>query len=431
MLDDLEHLAFDLAERSRDERGSLSEMLARAFKAEHLKPRQQKRVKERFHQLLANERLIDFAIERATPSGVAGAIRGPVRLLVTRVLTGEMRPDTAARALEWVDWQRIAQIRDEARAIEDPVERLMVLGSLPDWLAYRLHRDHGDAAADLVTALCDTAPVTLRVNRLKGTREQLAELLAKDGIETEPTAHAPDGLVIRTPTRLFTHATFHAGWFELQDEGSQLITVATAPPPGGVVLDACAGAGGKTLGLAAALANKGEILALDPEPRRLADLKKRMRRAGAHNARAMQVPEDHWPEEVLAFARRADRILLDAPCTGCGSMRRKPDMRWRMDRDGMERLRAVQAELLDRAIGCLKPGARVVYATCSLLREENEDVVAAALERHPGIERVALKEILGGERAAPISDPTGTWLATRPDRHGTDGFFTAVLRRPR
>ncbi|MBK8974332.1 MAG: RsmB/NOP family class I SAM-dependent RNA methyltransferase [Planctomycetes bacterium] len=433
-LDLADRLVATLLDRLESDRHAVpSRLLADLFRGERLGPGQQKRIRDRFHAILADSALIDRALQVATPNGVARPLRMAVRVLCGRVLRGELAPADAAHRLGWIDWRRVAALGAEAVAIEDPVERTAMLGSLPPWLSRCICEQFGAEADALVRALRGRAPVVLRTNTLRCSREELAERLrTDDGIETEPTPHASHGLRVVSPARVFATAAWHDGWFEMQDEASQLVAEVTAPPPAGRVLDACAGAGGKTLALAAALGNRGEILAIDSHKGRLTDLRKRLRRAGVHDVRAVRVPEDAWPGEVVAFAQRADRILLDAPCSGLGSLRRNPDLRWRLDEDGWRRLRDTQRELALRAAAWLRPGARLVYATCTVLREENEDIVAAVLAACPELEVVPIAEILGGARARPLSaDGSGRFLQTAPHRHGADGFFAAVLRRPR
>lgn len=431
MTEPLEALVVELLRRAEGSRASASALLSDVFRAHELKPRQQKRVKELFHRMLAWRRLIDHALAVATPNGVAPRVAEPLRFLVAQVLAGELGPKAARARIPWVDWQRVAALPEEVRKLPDPVQSLALSASLPDWLARRFHHEFGAAAAGLLHALNQRAPLTLRANTLRCSREELAARLREEGIETRPTRFAAQGLEVVTPAQLFRTAAFRAGWFEMQDEASQLVAEVVAPPPAGAVLDACAGAGGKSLALAALLANQGEILALDADAGRLADLRQRARRAGAHDIRALRVPPDAWPAEVEEFARRADRILVDAPCSGFGALRRNPDARWRMDESDLVRLRATQVALLTRAVRLLRPGARAIYATCTVLRGENEDVVREVLAAEPGLEPVRVVEVLGGERGRPISDPDGCYLRTLPHVHASDGFFAAILRRCR
>lgn len=305
--------------------------------------------------------------------------------------------------------------------------------SLPDWFVPLAERQFGDEAAAVCAALAPPAPRTLRANLLRvASREALAQELQAEGIAARPAPFASTALHVQGEADLFASASFRRGAFEQQDEASQLAAMVVAPPPGGKVLDLCAGSGGKTLALAALLQNRGAVLATDVHEGRLAELRQRQRRAGADNVQVALLPErGELPAVVAAFAGHADRILVDAPCSGTGSWRRRPEARWTLDRRGLDDLLALQDRLLDRAAALLRPGARLVYATCSLLAVENEERIAALRQRQPGLELVRIAEILGGAVARPIADATGTFLSLRPDRHGTDGFFAAVLRRPR
>lgn len=348
---------------------------------------------------------------------------------------GELPPEAAARL--WrersgpaLDFGAVLDPAARLLAIADPVARFGVEHSLPDWLAARFLGEFGTEAAGLAAALLQPAPRTIRANPLRcAGRDGLAEALAAEGITARPTRFSPFGLVVDGDSDLFATRAYAAGTFEQQDEASQLAALAVAPPPRGMVLDLCAGTGGKTLALAAILRNRGAILATDVHEGRLEALRRRARAAGAGNVRALTVPEGDWPGPVGSFAAAADRLLVDAPCSGTGSLRRRPEARWRLAEADLGALRATQDALLDRAAAALRPGARLVYATCSLFADENERAVEALLDRCPGLELVRLAEVLGGAVARPIADPTGTFLSLRPDRHGTDGFFLAILRR--
>jgi 16S rRNA (cytosine967-C5)-methyltransferase len=291
---------------------------------------------------------------------------------------------------------------------------------------------HGERADAVVAALAQPAPRTLRANLLRvRDRDQLAAELAAEGVATTPCRHAATALQAHGEADLFATAAYQRGAFEQQDEASQLVAALVAPPPGGKVLDACAGSGGKALALAAALANRGVVAAVDVHGGRLEALRRRARRAGATNLAVHLVPESAWTPAVDEFARRADRILVDAPCSGTGSWRRRPEARWGVDEASLAQLAAAQEQLLARAAAALQPGARLVYATCSLLPEENAARVAALLATDPELEAVRVAEVLGGAAAAPIADAGGAELSVRPDVHGCDGFFAAVVRRRR
>lgn len=317
--------------------------------------------------------------------------------------------------------------------VPDPMRRFALRHSLPDWFAAAALAQFGDDAPTVAAALAAPAPRTLRANLLRVTdAAALAAELAAEDVPTRPGAFAATALHVDGDADLFATAAFARGAFEQQDEASQLVVAATAPPPGGKVLDLCAGSGGKTLALAAALHNRGEVLATDVHPGRLDALRQRLRRAGAHDVRVVALTEAAGlPPAVSAFAAAADRILVDAPCSGTGSWRRRPEARWGVGAGDLAALRRTQDALLDRAAALLRPGARLVYSTCSLLADENERRIDALLARDPGLQAVRLAEILGGATAAAIGDASGTFLSVRPDRHGCDGFFAAVLRRPR
>lgn len=305
--------------------------------------------------------------------------------------------------------------------------------SLPQWFAIAVQQQYGAEAEAVVRALQAPAPRTVRANLLRvPSREALAVELAGEGVPTRPGPFAATALAIDGEADLFATAAYRRGAFEQQDEASQLVAAAVAPPPGGKVLDLCAGSGGKTLALAAALHNRGVVLATDVHRGRLAALRERQARAGADNVQVEPLGErGEVQASVATFAGHADRILIDAPCSGTGSWRRRPEARWSLDEHSLRQLIDVQDRLLAAAAGWLKPGARLIYATCSLLATENERRIEALLAADPRLETVRLAEILGGATARPIADATGTFLSLRPDRHGTDGFFAAVLRRRR
>ncbi len=303
-------------------------------------------------------------------------------------------------------------------AVEAPVVRVARHAGLPDWLAARLVEQYGAAdALALATALDRDAPTCVRANRLLTTRESLCVALAEFG--PQPMALATDGLVLTGGVGVFQSAPFQRGEFEVQDEGSQLVAELVAPPPKGLVLDLCAGSGGKSLALAALLKGKGRVVATDVAEHKLDELRRRARRAQAGNVQILPYAE------AEALIPKADRVLLDAPCSGTGALRRNPEARHHLKASDLARFATAQAELLARTVSALRPGGRVVYATCSVLREENEDVVATVA----GVDVVPPKELWGRARATALTSSDGRFLQLLPHRHGTDGFFAAVLRR--
>ena len=335
----------------------------------------------------------------------------------------------AAATRRGLDFAPVLGVRERIDAIADADLRFAIQHSVPDWVVPFFREQFGNEAGAVAAALGDMPPRTLRTNTLRvASRDELARELASEGIATQAAAYGPLALHVDGDADLFATAAWRRGAFEQQDEASQLAALVVAPPPGGRVLDLCAGSGGKTLALAAAMRNRGEILATDVHAGRLEDLRTRARRAGVGNVRALVVDEVDPGSVASDFAARADRILVDAPCSGIGSWRRRPEARWGLARPRLDLLVATQDRLLDTTAKLLRPGARIVYETCSLLEHENERRIEAALHRWPGLEVVRIAEILGSDCVRAIADATGTFLSLRPDRHGCDGFFAAVLR---
>jgi 16S rRNA (cytosine967-C5)-methyltransferase len=310
-----------------------------------------------------------------------------------------------------------------------------IIGDYPEWLDSHLARVFGEERAAEGAALASRAPLDLRVNALKAEREQAAAALGD--LAPQPTRWSPFGLRItlaaeaKSPA-IHAEPAFIKGVVEVQDEGSQLAALLAAAKPGEHVVDLCAGAGGKTLALAAMMDNRGQIFSTDLDKRRLAPIHERLERAGVRN---VQVRTPRAQENVLAdLEHRADLVLIDAPCTGIGTWRRNPDAKWRMRPGALEVRRNEQFEVLDRAVPLVKPGGRIAYVTCSLLVEENGDQVRAFLARQPDFTLVPPAEVADvlGERAymfkrAVLMAEEG--LLMTPRRTDTDGFYVSMLVR--
>ena len=280
----------------------------------------------------------------------------------------------------------------------------------------------------IARALGRRAPTTIRANRLRTTAAALAEALAARGLHTTPCALATDGLHVDTRTNLNALPEFLAGDFEAQDEGSQLL----AELCGGerdLVVDLCAGAGGKTLALAAQMGNRGRVLACDVDPRKLGELAKRARRAGVTTVETLHLDGGAWPDALERRRGQVARVLVDAPCSGVGALRRHPEARWRLREADLADFAASQVAIAGKAAALLAPGGRMIYATCTLIADENQAVVDA-VARARGLRIVPLAEAWDA-RAAAVATADGRFLTVDPDRHGTDGFFAAVLERPR
>ncbi len=309
---------------------------------------------------------------------------------------------------------------------DDPVERIGVHYSFPDWIVRKFLDQYGEAETEQICeSLNGQAPLTLRVNALKTTVEECRKSLAEEGIEALPTRLSPFGLIVSKRMNVFQLQSFRNGFFEVQDEGSQLLTILLDPKPTAKVLDACAGAGGKTLALSALMKNRGEIVAADVHGTRLEELRRRMRRAGASNVRIRRV------DDVADLADRHrdyfDVVLLDAPCSGIGTLRRNPGMKWVVTEETVHEVAQKQLHILEASANVVKPGGIVAYATCTLFREENEDIVGKFLSAHSdfALERPPLDE----SRFDLTPFTAGKYTKLFPHRHGTDGFFIAVIRR--
>lgn len=310
---------------------------------------------------------------------------------------------------------------------------------LPDWLYAALLEQHGAVeTAALGRALLEPASLDLRVNTLKATREEVAACLAAEGFPVGATPYSPHGLRRAERVPLFKTGCFRNGLFEVQDEGSQLLSLLMEPRRHEMVVDFCAGAGGKTLHLAALMANSGSVYALDVSARRLDRLKPRLARAGVDNVRRVVIQNER-DLRVQRLAGKVDRVLVDAPCSGTGTLRRSPDIKWKSP--DLDALAASQRSILASAATLVKPGGRLVYATCSLLRRENEEVVFDFLAKHSDFAPLSATAILerrgihlptatDESASGSVISPPADWpLHLLTHRHHTDGFFAAVLER--
>ncbi len=428
----------DLWSQTRADWRFVSERLSDAFRqARQLHSSERRAVAETIYGLVRRHRTLEHVLAEAgcpEPAPEPGREPTPRRALLElfayRILFEGVSRDDAAGAAPEVDWKAVVAAFEAIADIPDPIRRLALGSSLPDWLAERFISDYGERAPVIAESLNERAPLCIRANRIKGDREALAKVLAGEKIETRPTEVAQDGLEILTRTNVFGLRAFRDGLFEVQDEASQLVAELVAASPGAFVVDACAGAGGKTLALASSMRSRGRLLALDIHAKKLEELGRRARRSGLSNHRWAVVPADGpLPADVAQHAGKADRVLVDAPCDGVGSMRRHPEVRWRMERDFVDALPDLQRRIALRAAALVKPGGRLIYATCTIFEAENEAVTRALLEALPDFERVPLKEIVGKARAERVGTPDGLALATLPSMHRMDGFYAAVLRR--
>ncbi|MCX7047545.1 MAG: RsmB/NOP family class I SAM-dependent RNA methyltransferase [Candidatus Sumerlaeota bacterium] len=396
------------------------------------------------------ERFLESCERDALPPPFAGdaALQPHIEIILFSLLEGADRQQTEAvvtAASERTEFGRAAQFMQAARYFlgrqgllpwpKNETARLGIEYSLPDWIMARFIAMLGaEEAEQLAGAMNQPAPITLRVNPMKAPRDAVQTALAGEGFPSDLTAYSPLGLTLRERANVLTTETFKRGWFEIQDEASQIVAYCLDPRPGTRVLDACAGGGGKALHCSALMKGRGEIIALDIVKRRLDSLRDRARRCDCQNIRIRLIkPEGPAPEDLIG---RMQSVLIDAPCTGLGVLRRNPDARWKVTPESVAELAVKQRAILERFAPCVGQGGRLVYATCSVMREENEDIIAAFLVAHPEFQPGDLREILahnGLERLiTPTGDSTGNaraCLCLWPHRHGADGFFIAALER--
>ena len=325
----------------------------------------------------------------------------------------------SGRALEDNDAALATRIKSAPNASFAPA----VQADLPDWLWQRLGAEYSAAEAMAIArGLLNPAPLDLRVNLVKLSRD---EALARLDLAAAPTPYSPAGIRLKGKPQINRHALFLDGTLEVQDEGSQLLAYLLAPRRGEMIADFCAGAGGKTLALAMLMHGAGRIYAMDVSEKRLRELAPRAARAGISNVHPI-VLSGEGDIRAKRLAGKLDRVLVDAPCSGFGTLRRNPDLKWRHGEGAIAELAAKQARILNAAAKLLKPGGRLVYATCSILSEENEAVADRFAAEHPEFIALSCTELLAAQR---IALETGERLRLWPHRHGTDGFFAAAFQR--
>jgi 16S rRNA (cytosine967-C5)-methyltransferase len=362
-----------------------------------------------------------FAVLRRRRSLAAAAGSDEPRALLVAALARVL--GFSARALEGVaDPAWVAAVR----AATSDAQPDAVRADLPDWLWQRLADEHGrDEAMRIAQGLLNPAPLDLRVNLARIARDEARTRLAADGLDARPTPFSPAGLRLAGKPAINRHPLFKDGLIEVQDEGSQLLAWLLAPRRGEMVADYCAGAGGKTLALGMLMRGAGRVYAMDVSEKRLAALRPRAARAGLSNVHSIALAGETDPR-AKRLAGKLDRVLVDAPCSGFGTLRRNPDLKWRHDAAAVDELAAKQRGILAAAARLVGPGGRLVYATCSILSEENEAVADAFQAAHPGFRPLSCAALLAAQRVAL---DTGERLRLWPHRHGTDGFFAAAFDR--
>jgi 16S rRNA (cytosine967-C5)-methyltransferase len=369
---------------------------------------------------------IAWALGADTPRTLAiGAASSALDLTPDAVMAACDGSEWALEALTEVEQAGLTRALDEAPA--------HVNADVPEWLWPSFERIYAAHAVAEGQAMAQRAPADLRVNTLKSTKEKV--LKALHGFGAEATPYSPIGVRVPAPSgpsrtpNLQAEAAFQAGWFEIQDEGSQLVALLSGAGPRQQVLDLCAGGGGKTLAMAAVMQNTGQIYAYDQDRMRLKPIFERVKRAGVRSVQILRAGDQ---TALMALGPRFDTVLVDAPCTGTGTWRRKPDAKWRLKPRNLEERQGEQSALLDQAATLVKPGGRLVYVTCSVLPEENTDQVAAFLGRTPEFKVLPFGDAwcaaLQTEPPESADGRTDT-LTLTPRQHGTDGFFISVFTK--
>lgn len=421
----IDSLAYLMGQLLRFE-GPADATMSRHFKADRvLGPRDRSIVAEAAFDGLRRLSTLRWLMQSADP---ARAPRLAALLILTRLHGIDSIPPRAMRG----DERAIRSALD----IKVSLAPAAVQAEVPTWLYRLAEEQYPDDVRDLFAAMTVAAPLDLRVNTIKSNREAvLAELRSSTRdhppMHAEPTRYSPDGIRLKQKPPLTRWPLYKEGHVEVQDEGSQLVARLVAPKRGEMVVDFCAGAGGKTLALGALMRTTGRIYAFDIHARRLAGLGPRMARSGLSNIHPAAIASENDPR-VKRLIGKIDRVLVDAPCSGSGTLRRNPDLKWRFDQTELHRLLGIQASVLASAARLVKPGGRLVYATCSILTQENQGQIAAFLARHPdffAVEAASVLEAQGvhvdqAERFAP-------YFVMLPHVHGCDGFFSAVLERRR
>jgi 16S rRNA (cytosine967-C5)-methyltransferase len=405
----------------------------------YLGSRDRRFITEALYDMLRNHRLLVERVNAASQSLSGKLPVSSLTLYAAYALAIESRlPDAllADIAPLWAAFLRESDCRSSLNAIAraDPLAdpamttelRLAISFSFPEFILREwLGRYEEEETRVMCAALNRAAPTTLRVNTLRTSVDECLKMLADEGVACRRTAFSPHGIVLEKRVNVQSLAPFRRGCFEMQDEGSQLIGFLVAPPSGGLVIDACAGGGGKTLHLAALMGNRGKLIAIEVSDSRLGNIRERIVRAGAGIVSVYHAQRD----PIDALAGSADAVLVDAPCTGVGTFRRNPGAKLTITESDVRTLAATQRSVLKRYADLVRPGGRLVYSTCSLLRMENEDVVSNFLAARPEFSVIPAREIL--EHQGVMVEGTGEFLSLFPHRHGTDGFFAAVLGRSR
>ncbi|MBN1960688.1 MAG: RsmB/NOP family class I SAM-dependent RNA methyltransferase [Deltaproteobacteria bacterium] len=426
----LQKLALDLWSRIRLDWNYVATRLSTAVRQERwLNSKERRDLFELLFGMIRQYRRIDYLLNNAGVLIPPGTTYELARLLIYRLINDEIDIVTANNYFKSIDWQKVIDSNANLAKEHNMQKRIAYLHSYPDWLTKRFIKEFNEEAEPLAIALNQRANLTLRCNISKISRKSLLERFSEKKISAEAGQFSDQAIILKSHIDVFGLTEYAEGLFETQDEGSQLIAALIDAKANDIVVDVCAGVGGKTFAIAATMQNKGSIWALDIDAKKLAALDKRARHLDLSIIRTLSTATDNWPTEIAALIGKVDRVLVDAPCTGTGALRRNPENRWRLNEQDIGVLAKLQEKLVIRSLSLLAKGGRLVYATCSLLQEENEAVIARVLKRASNIELVPINKVVKQQLAAQISDQQGLYLQTLPHTHGSDGFFAAVLQR--
>ena len=433
--------AIELLAEMQAARSPADRVSAAFFRARRYMGGQDRRdVVDRAYRILRRSAALDWWLDRAHPEGRFDAAldRQRARVIASLALVDHWDFDKISGSFDGGQYRPPTLDTHERRLLKvlsgktlaNPEQSLPVRYEIPDWLEDEFRTVFGDRLEVELAALMGEAATDLRTNTIKATREEAIAALAREGVEGKPTPLSPLGIRVAGRPPLASLNCFKQGMIEVQDEGSQLIALLTDARPGQRVIDFCAGAGGKTLALAAAMNNKGKLVASDVLKGRVERAATRLNRAGVHNVerRGLESERDPW---VKRHAGMFDRVLVDAPCSGTGTWRRNPDAKWRLAPSDIDELVDLQRRILVSAARLVKPGGRLVYATCSLLPRENHQQVEWFLAQAEEFSLVPMTEVW--QLVIGTTPPgSGPYLSLTPASHSTDGFFLAVMaRRPK
>ena len=414
-------------------------VVARYFRARrYLGARDRRFITEHLYGILRDRRLLETltraVIKREHAQELLDRVP-PMALAVARVIrVGMDLPDGEREALQelWsknapaipladlAGWFKLAN--QEVRSNLNPIEEVALDYSMPAFVIRAWFEQFGETeTVALCAAMGESAPTTARVNTLRCTPEECRRAIEASGISVRQGSFVSETIIFPHRLTIQSLEAYRHGWFEMQDEGSQIISRLLNPRPGELVIDSCAGAGGKALHCAALMHNRGRIIASDPDPRKLHELTQRARRAGASS---IEIPANGMVPHALRG--KADAVLVDAPCSGLGTLRRNPGAKTALTSDTSRYYAEKQGRILDESARLVRPGGRMVYATCTLLRWENEDVIEQFCRTHPDFVVYPVHEGLSGVN---LPRQSGPYLTLTPHVHGTDGFFGALLHR--